>query len=391
MRAVVALALLVCAAGGAHAQPVPAPQEIGVSVAQGSEALVVLSLSNAQAEAVGYCVSFERPVAAGRLGAAALSGACGEPGEVLLVVGEEANGGRPWDPYGFVALPEGGLLTAERSLRGRTFEVTADLRRVGSFDHPRVEEVGPSVSTTGLAYRAEVGTLWWLNTEGTGFGIERALLLEGTFEGAPTGRRIEIPVAQTGVPPARTGSVVGLAYNTPVQRFYWLDVLNRTIWAADTSGVARPGYPTPVAAYPGLNLGFGVTALPDLATYTSGSGSVTPAHDPDGPRLEFAVGIPGEPEYDRHVVVGPRGEDLTPKADGRTPAPLETPLLLPLPGRSSGGVSGGLERSATDPNGAVYYAWSDFGDAGIAMLRPHPVPPGWLTVERWQGTLSAAG
>ncbi|MEL7167821.1 MAG: hypothetical protein AAGN64_00590, partial [Bacteroidota bacterium] len=270
MRAVVALALLVCAAGGAHAQPVPAPQEIGVSVAQGSEALVVLSLSNAQAEAVGYCVSFGRPVTDERLSEDALSSACGAPGEVLLVVGEEANGGRPWGPYGFAALPGGGLLTSESALRDNTFEMTADLHQVRSFEHPRVRVVGSSASTNGLAWRPKTNTLWWLNTEGTGFGVERALLLEGTFDGTPTGRQVEIPVAQTAPEPFTSGSPVGLAYDPFTESFYWIDTLNATLWGADTLGTLRPGYPALVTAYPGLNLGFGVAAVPDLATYTPG-------------------------------------------------------------------------------------------------------------------------
>ncbi|MEL6770689.1 MAG: T9SS type A sorting domain-containing protein, partial [Bacteroidota bacterium] len=134
----------------------------------------------------------------------------------------------------------------------------------------------------------------------------------------------------------------------------------------------------------------GVSALPDLATYTPGAGPDTLSHDPEGPRLEVP-GTFGGGAYDRHVVVGPRGEDLTPEADGRTPEPLLTLLPPPDPNGRPGIVGGGLERSATDPNGAVYYAWGSFDDDGIAMLRPHPVPPGWLTVERWQGTLSAAG
>ncbi|MEL6706198.1 MAG: T9SS type A sorting domain-containing protein [Bacteroidota bacterium] len=391
MRAVLAFAVLLSVAGYVRAQPVPLPAEVRVSVAQGEATMLLVTLTNEQAEAMDYCVSFARPVANGRLSEEALSSACGAPGEVLLVVGEEANGGRPWDPYGFVALPNGRLLTSESSLRGRTFEMTTDLQQVREFEHPRVEEVTTSSSTRGIAYRPDVSTLWWLNIERSAFEEERALLLEGTLAGTPTGVRVEVPIAPTGPDPFESGALVGLAYAPITHTFYWIDTLNRTLWGADTLGTLRPGYPVLVSAYPGLNLGFGVAALPDLATYTPGAGPDTLSHDPDGPRLEFAVGTPGEAGYNRHVVVGPRGENLTPAADGRTPEPLETPLLLPLPGRSSGGVSGGLERSATDPNGAVYYAWSDFDDEGIVMIRPHPVPPGWLTVERWQGTLSAAG
>ncbi|MEL7363198.1 MAG: T9SS type A sorting domain-containing protein [Bacteroidota bacterium] len=371
----------------ALAQPVPLPAEVRVSVAQGEAAMLLVSLTNEQAEAMDYCVSFARPVANGRLSEEALSSACGAPGEVLLVVGEEANGGRPWGPYGFAALPDGGLLTSENSLRDNTFEMTADLQRVRSFEQPRVEEVTTSSSANGLAWRPDVGTLWWLNTERTSRRTERALLLEGFFDGTSTGRRIEIPVAQTGVGIAETGVPVGLAYDPFMSTFYWIDTINATLWAADTLGTLRPGYPAPVAAYPGLSLGFGVSALPDLATYTPGAGPDTLSHDPEGPRLEVS-GTFGGGAYDRHVVVGPRGEDLTPEADGRTPEPLLTLLPPPDPNGRPGIVGGGLERSATDPNGAVYYAWGSFDDDGIAMLRPHPVPPGWLTVERWQGTLA---
>ncbi|MEL6772985.1 MAG: T9SS type A sorting domain-containing protein [Bacteroidota bacterium] len=388
MRCSLALAFLLSVLPVALAQPVPLPAEVRVSVAQGEAAMLLVSLSNVQGTESDYCLSFARPVTDERLSEDALSSACGAPGEVLLVVGEEANGGRPWDPYGFVALPNGRLLTSESSLRGRTFEMTTDLQQVREFEHPRVEEVTTSSSTRGIAYRPDVSTLWWLNIERSAFEEERALLLEGTLEGTPTGVRVEVPIAPTGPDPFESGALVGLAYAPITHTFYWVDTLNRTLWGADTLGTLRPGYPVLVSAYPGLNLGFGVAALPDLATYTPGAGPDTLSHDPDGPRLEFAVGTPGEAGYNRHVVVGPRGENLTPAADGRTPEPLETPLLLPLPGRSSGGVSGGLERSATDPNSAVYYAWSDFDDEGIVMIRPHPVPPGWLTVERWRGSLA---
>ena len=104
------------------------------------------------------------------------------------------------DPYGSTMTPDGRLFAAEGN-GGRTIELDAALNVVRVFDHPEVAELAPFPATGGVAYNADTETLWWLNIEAQGFTLHRALLLEGDLDGVPTGRRIELPVADTAPPP----------------------------------------------------------------------------------------------------------------------------------------------------------------------------------------------
>ena len=45
-------------------------------------------------------------------------------------------------------------------------------------------------------------------------------------------------------------------------------------------------------------------------------------------------------------------------------------------------------RSVLDPNGVLYYPYSGFQESGVVAVRPHPLPPSWLVVEAWDGTLT---
>ena len=374
--ALLAGVLLGCVLGSAPVcgQLTAEPQSLIVSVAQGEEVAQRLRLRNAGSEALGFCLSFERPLErvgeVTQLSATALGSACGAYGEVLALVGEGDIPLSFWIPYGLTMTPDGRLFAAERTdFPGLTHELTASLGYVRSFAHPRVEELTNDATTTGVAYDADTGTLWWLNVEDEGFVIERALLLEGDLDGRETGRRIELPLADSGPAPYTSGDPVGLSYDPTAQRFFYVDIANETIWAVDTTGTAVDGYPVQPEAYPGATLFWGINALP--------------GETPEGFRLELYVNPAGPTTPRRLGVVGGFGEDTAPGAE-----PLEMPLPEPLAGTTDGGIGGQAVRSVLDPNGVLYYPWSEFQNGGIVAVRPHPLPPSWLVVEAWDGVLA---
>ncbi len=378
-RVVLGAALgLVLSVAPVRGQLAAEPEALSVAVAQGEEAAQTLTLSNTGSEALGFCLNFDRPLereaGTARLSAKALGTACGAYGEVLALVDESAVAPQlSWDPYGLAMTPDGRLFVSEYRVRQLTYELTPELAVVRSFEHPVVEELTSSASTTGVAYDAGAETLWWLNVEDEGFDVFRALLLEGDLDGAATGRRIELPVADAAPAPGTTGRPGGLAFDAATGRFFFTDRANDDLWAVDTLGVALGGYPVRLDAYPGATLARGLDALPGR----------TPDGGADDLRVELYVNPPG-PFPPRHLgVVGARGEDTAPGAE-----PLETPLLEPLPGTADGDIAGEPLRSRLDPNGVLYYPWSEFGDAGVVAVRPHPLPPSWLVVSAWDGTLA---
>ncbi len=342
-----------------------------MSVAQGEAVAQRLTLRNGGSEALGFCLSFARPLErvgeVTQLSATALGSACGPYGEVLALVGESDISVSFWDPDGLAMTPDGRLFASERyGIPSQTYELTPSLEYVRSFVHPLVAEVTSGAVTLGVAYNADTETLWWLNSEGSGFTVERALLVEGDLDGEPTGRRIELPLAQTAPPPYVTGRPVGLAYDATTGHFFYVDFANDDIWAVDTLGHVIDGYPVQLEAYPEADLG-------RLDAY-SGSDSL---------RIELVVSPEGPaPRRPRLAVVDRLGGDL---GAGTT---LETPLIEPLPGTEDGDIAGEPLRSRLDPNGVLYYPWSEFGDAGIVAVRPHPLPPSWLVVSAWDGTLA---
>ncbi len=365
------LSLVLGASVPAWAQLAVEPEAVRVSVAQGEAVTQRLTLRNAGPEALGFCLSFERPLereaGVARLSATALGSACGAYGEVLALVGEGDIPLSFWIPYGLTMTPDGRLFAAEAGdFPGITHELTSALGYVRSFTHPRVEELTNDATTTGVAYNGDTGTLWWLNVEDAGFVIERALLLEGDLDGRATGRRIELPLADSGPAPYTSGDPVGLSYDAATGHFFYVDFANDDIWAVDTLGNAVDGYPVQLDAYPEADLG-------RLDAY-SGSDSL---------RIELVVSPEGPaPRRPRLAVVDRLGGDL---GAGTT---LETPLIEPLPGTEDGDIAGEPLRSRLDPNGVLYYPWSEFGDAGIVAVRPHPLPPSWLVVSAWDGTLA---
>ena len=64
-------------------------------------------------------------------------------------------------------------------------------------------------------------------------------------------------------------------------------------------------------------------------------------------------------------------------------------LAVSNPSAAPGVPGGEPRRSRLDPNGVIYHPWGTFDDAGVVAVRAHPLPPAWLVVERWQGTLAA--
>jgi hypothetical protein len=279
--------LLGCALGSsaAYAQLAVEPSALSAAVPQGETATRTVTLTNTGSETLAFCLSFDRPLqraeGSARLSDRALGSACGDYGEVLALVTDEIIPDQgSWDPYGATMTPDGRLFVADYSdARGRTHELTPELAFARSFDHPIVRDLESNPVTTGVAYNADTGTLWWLNIEGQGFPVFRALLLEGDLDGVATGRRIELPVAETAPPPYETGRPVGLAYDVATKHYYYTDIANSNVWAVNTLGTVVNGYPVQPVAYPGATLFWGINTLLD----STGSDAV----EPEGLRLEL--------------------------------------------------------------------------------------------------------
>ena len=363
---------LALSAAPARAQLVVEPGALAVMLEQGEEAVRTVALTNAGDEAVAFCLSFNRPLqrdeAVVRLSESAMGGVCGPLGEVLLYLDQEgyiAQGGVAWDPFGLTMIPDGRLFAADTN-DPRTHELTAELEVVRSFEHPFVDELDTFPTTQGVTYNADTGTLWWLNVEKRRFEVLRALLLEGDLDGVPTGRRIELPVAATAPPPFETGEPVGPSYDPATRRYYFVDGLNHTIWAVDTLGTVIPGYPTVQTAYPDALITFSLDA------HGGASG------EPEAVRLELGTALAEEDEFSRIVVVDRFGEGVG----------IETPLPDVSGGSGFGSIEGNPLRSRTDPNGVLYFPFVNFDTDGIVGIRPHPLPPSWLAVSAWAGTLA---
>ena len=273
--------------------------------------------------------------------------------------------------------PDGRLFVADVGGKHRTVELTPGLEFVRSFDHPVVAELTPFANTSGVAHREgtapDGGRLWWLNKEDTEGGtvVERVLLLEGTLDGVPTGRRVEVPVAETAPPPSETGAPVGLAYDGALARFFYLDFALDELWAVDTLGALVAGYPVEAAA-PERKLGFGHDVHRGVDYHGAGAGSPTPTGSEDiagADALWWEVGtaFAGDGRLTRIVAL---------RADGSWSG-IETPVPL---GPSGEVMRGAPVRSRVDPNGALYYPISTFGVIAVVAVRPHPLPPTWLVV-----------
>ncbi len=366
--------LVLLGSAAVQAQLGAEPAALSVVLQQSKTTERTVTLSNAGGEAVSFCVSFARPLQRQR-GAACLSeratgGACGEIGEVLHEIDRE-DVAFSWDPNGLAMTPDGRLFTADYSGRHRTVELTPELEVLRYFEHPIVDELDRNPVTLGLTYNPDTGSLWWLNVEQEGFDFHRALLLEGDLNGTPTGRRIELPPLTDGTPP-ETFPPGRLSYDPATQRYYFSSLAadgGSLIWAVDSLGALVSGYPVEQQAYPG-----GIATGPDAHGGLADDGSPGEA---EAVRLELAVAPPGGST--RLVVVTPEGADLG----------LETPLPDVSGGTQFGSITGELLRSRVDPNGVLYFAFVNFDTAGIVGIRPHPLPPSWLSVSAWNGTLGS--
>jgi len=165
---------------------------------------------------------------------------------------------------------------------------------------------------------------------------------------------------------------VSASYDRAEQRYYFIDVLHDSLWAADTLGAALPGYPLRIAQYP--NAGF----INGLDVHGGEDG------DPYEVRLELPVYLPGEPIWRRVVVTDRHGSHLG----------LET-MLPPLPWVDAN-LSGKALRSRVDPNGVMYGGIEGRDEnhvliRGLMAFRPVPLSPSWLTLSHWMGEIPAGG
>ncbi len=362
------------------------PQSLSVTVPQYETETRTVTLTNAGAEPLTFCVSFERPLqraeGEARLTESAVGGAapCGDYGEVLYYFDED-DFGAGWGPYGVVMTPEGRLFTSEVSGPHRTFEFTPDLTLIRSFEHSTVAELAPFPGTVGVGYDTESETLWWMNTERTAVGNDivtrRVLLLEGDLDGVPTGRRIGVAPPDD---PIDSFSPGGLAYDPATDRFYFLGILgsasnpdNWKLWAVDREGAVPEGYPVRPEPYPN-----GIFNSIDAHGGAEGG--------PEGVRVEYGAFPPGALGTDRIAVVDRWGN-----SEGEA---LETPVPSVLLEAGGAGPNGNPLRSRIDPNGVMYMTFTNFDHTGIVGVRPHPLPPSWLVVDSdagleaaWDGTL----
>ena len=370
--------LLGLAALPANAQITVEPQSLSAMVEQYATETRTVTLTNDSAEALTFCLSFDRPLqrSAGTLRladeAAAIAGApCGPYGEVLHRIDRDDVDESGWLPFGLAMTPDGRLFMSSISLLHRTFELTLDLEYVRFFEHPFVDEVGLRDDTQGITFdpegSVEGGSLWWLNLESSGNeDLRRALLLEGDLDGNATGRRIEIPVEHEGTAVWSTG----LSYDAATGLFYYVGFLSdgnptatNRLWAVNRDGVVPEGYPRPQTAYPGRTMGRGVDA------HGGEEGGA------EGVRIETAIQrAPPAYHFDRVVVLDRWGEGLG--------AELETPVPAEILGPESGGIQANPLRSRLDPNGVMYMTFRGFGNEwnGVVAVRPHPLPPSWLVV-----------
>jgi len=346
----------------ASGQVVVTPESLRVLLPQGQEQTAAVQLQNVSAVEQPYCLDFDWPL---QHLARVRGGGCGPPGQLLFSVTGEGVGQPFWGPYGLTMTPGGRLFAADRTAPRRTYEVDASLNFIGFFDHPRVTELDPFPETVGVTYNQDTGTLWWTNAEITGGTIHRVLLLEGSLAGVATGRRIQLPLVPNGYP-------AGASYEPATQRYYYVDLANRRLWAVDTLGTAVAGYPRMIEGHTEWILR-GVDAHGG------------PEGGPEGVRFDVLVGPPGSGGWDRVIVTDPLGTNHN------------AVTMVPSFGLSPEFAEGVPVRSRLDPNGIMYMGFRGIHPQtqevvqGIAAVRPAPLSPTWLALSEWSGTIPAGG
>jgi hypothetical protein len=376
------LGLALVPSAAAQVTASPAALEVGVPAGQAAE--VALTVSNGSAEV--------QPIAIA-LAPADVPDDGTTPGDVLSTS----------EPlFSSVAdltmTPDGRIFVAKVAGFRVTTELTAELEYVRTFEHPTTDLLSGSV---GLAYSGDTGpgddgSLWWMDIQPEGPGVEQALLIEGDFDGEPTGRQLAFPFGEGGICGNTVGYPVYLAYDRSgggveggvegEGRFYYLDVHDDTVWAADTLGAAAPGYPVAFSDYAGIPRppqnpeGCLINAGLDAHTLSADNGP-SGAPLPAEPLLEGLLGYPYVHPFNRAyaaVVLDGQGRNRG----------AETPLFeLPPPEGVDGAVLmiSGVVRSRLDPS--VLYVTAVAGTSGtnsddfVYAVRAAPLPPVWLRAE----------
>ncbi len=343
----------------AVAQVAVSPGTVSVTLAQGDTARVALTVANVGADTAAFALS---------LAPVPQAGDPPEPPGTFLF--SSAPGAAVFDPADLTMTPEGRLFAAGPGGRSETGEYTPALELVREFEHPTTTFLS---GTLGVAYDPDTGRLWWLDVQGA--PTERAALLEGDLDGMATGRRLDVPFADTALCAKTVGRPAYLAYAQAPQapeappRFYYLDNKDITVWAMDTLGAVVDGYPVAMTDYARKPSPFN----PKGCLISSG----LDAHALGGePVLEVVTGYP---------FIHPRNRAYTAVVtdrEGRNRG-AETPLFaLPTPDGFAEVVTlyGGV-RSRLDPSllylSVVTGTFGDFRD-WVYAVRAAPLPPVWL-------------
>ena len=164
----------------------------------------------------------------------------------------------------------------------------------------------------------------------------------------------------------------GASYDPATRLYYYVDGFSNTLWAVDSTGAVAEGYPVEQTVYPGA-----FVRRPDAHGGMRADGS---AGEAEAVRLEFGILPPGGPPLtgvDLVAVTDRWGHDVG----------AETPLLDMLGGPAS--LNGELLRGAgSTPTACSTSSSATSGNTGVKAVRPHPLPPSWLALSQWDGTLA---
>ncbi len=433
LRTTAALLALVLAAPAAWAQGPPAghaPPEglaaeaalsaAAVELEPGGEAALALSVKNAGALRLRWCLDFDDPL---QLGAPqrpdTLGRGCGVPGAVLAVVGEADV--EYLHVFDAEALPDGRVFVEDGSADD-TFRFTSGLRpdpalwrmyTTGNGDYRALSGglawMPPALAPGGPGAYPE-GTLWWLiaDSERVGPGEYEQLyveLVEGSFaegendEGHPTGRTVTLPHGSRHPDPIEGGGGggLGLAFIPDPREaggglFYYRGSGDRLL-AADLTGAVPEGYPADLLAVQADP----VTRVLSLDAHGRPAGSA-PADSagPVGVRVEVLEVSRVIYSGDNRALVtdrwarteGPDGEGPHPAAGPGSATPLHLEGTSPPDYGGTRYVSTlyGLARSRRAPNDAVYAtaviapSWAGNVTEEVFAVRPTPLSPPWLHV-----------
>jgi hypothetical protein len=277
------------------------------------------------------------------------------------------------DFFGMTMTYTGRLFGAGSFVDESTYEYTHEIDFVRLIDHAAYSHPGGSfvVQVYGLS-AVGYDRMWWnYNESSSTANIRRTRMVEGNLDGQATGRIVTLNVTTdySQAPWLWAG-----AWDPTRSRFMFADSRYERLLAFDSLGQPVAGYPRPLLQYPSGFLGRGLSL-------TSFGGN-----DSSDVWLDVPVFLAGEDGNPRRVVVTDvYGNDLG----------LETPVP-PMPAGWRAGLDGSPVRSRLDPNGVMYGFFDGFGEGstlvwGLFAWRPMPIPPTWLTLSHWMGTIPAGG